>query len=112
MDCPLVMPGLLKVLIEGARGLPPPAAAAGGQPFYLLECGAARSRSRAAAAGGGAPVWNTAHKFALSNEVAVRVVIKDEATKAVIGEAAIDLTRCASIKIDAAHQHPICSGAV
>ncbi|KAI8473508.1 MAG: hypothetical protein J3K34DRAFT_410948 [Monoraphidium minutum] len=91
----MVMPGLLKVLIEGARDLENLVTAGEQEPFYTLECGGQRCRSKPARGAGTAPVWNTAHKFGLTDEVAMRAVIKDEVTKAVIGEAIIDLSRWA-----------------
>ncbi|KAI8476379.1 MAG: hypothetical protein J3K34DRAFT_516533 [Monoraphidium minutum] len=89
-----VMPGIVKVLVEGAKNLDNLVESGAQQPYYVLSCGAQRSRSKVAAAGTPAsPKWNTAHKFALSNEMIMRVTIKDEVTKGVIGEALIDLTK-------------------
>jgi hypothetical protein len=94
----MVTPGMLKVLIEGAASLDSLVSVGQQRPFYVIECGAQRSRSKMAAGGAAtSPVWNTAHKFALSNEVAIKVVIKDDVTKGVIGEAAIDLMRCVCV---------------
>lgn len=94
MAAELVMPGMLKVLIEGASDLAPRAASAHLEPFYVLQCGAQRCRSKAASRGTGCnPAWSTAHKFALSNEMVMRVTIKDEASKESLGEALIDLSR-------------------
>jgi carbamoylphosphate synthase large subunit len=90
----MVVPGMLKVLIEGARDVESLVTMGQQEPYYVLEVGAQRSRSKAAPHGTGtSPIWNTAHKFALSNEVALKVTLKDEITKGVIGEAVIDLTR-------------------
>jgi hypothetical protein len=88
-----LLPGMLKVLVEGATDLE--AVGPRQQPFYILECGTQRSRSKAAAEGTAAdPVWRKAHKFALtSNDMVMRVTIKDEATRAVIGDGLIDLSR-------------------
>ncbi|KIY98501.1 hypothetical protein MNEG_9459, partial [Monoraphidium neglectum] len=87
-----VMPGVLKVLIEGARDtdVVAPGGAEQQHPFYVLECGNQRSRSKPAR--GAHPVWNVAHKFALANEMMMRLTLKDDGTKAVIGEALIDLS--------------------
>ena len=88
----LVRPGLLKILVEGARGLESLVTAGRQAPYYVLECGAQRCRSKPAGAGTGTdPVWKTAHKFALSGETAVRVTVKDDVTKGVVGQAVIDL---------------------
>lgn len=94
----MVLPGLLKVLVESASDLESLVTVGAQQPFYVLEVGSQRSRSKPAppAAGGGSgtnPVWNTAHKFALTNEVVLKVTIKDDVTKGVIGEAYLDLMR-------------------
>jgi hypothetical protein len=88
---------MLKVLIVGAHDLENVAPdGAEQQPFYILECGAQRSRSKAARRGGcTSPEWHTAHRFAVSDEVAVNAVIKDELTKELIGEGSIDLERWA-----------------
>lgn len=89
-----VMPGLLKVLIEGAHGLDNLVPGGQQHPYYVLQCGAWKSRSKAAAHGTGThPVWHSAHKFELSNEVVMKIIVKDEVTKGVIGEALIDLAR-------------------
>lgn len=89
-----VMPGVMKVLIEGARDLENLVTMGHQQPFYILECGTQKSRSKVATQGTGtSPIWNTAHKFALSNEMLMKVTIKDDVTKGVIGEALIDIGR-------------------
>jgi hypothetical protein len=90
------VPGMMKVLIEGAQDLDDVSQPGGPpqQPFYVLECGNQRSRSRPAASGGPhGPAFNTAHKFALTSEVLMRVAVRDDVTKELIGEGLIDLGR-------------------
>jgi len=88
-----LLPGMLKVLVEGATDLEP--LSNNQQPFYVLECGAQRSRSKVAANGTQtSPIWLKAHKFAItSNDMVMRVTIKDEVTRAVIGDGLVDLSR-------------------
>lgn len=89
-----LVPGMMKVLIEGAKDLENLVSSGEQQPFYILECGAQRSRSKVSAHGGGlSPAWNTAHKFALTTELVMKVTVKDESTRGVIGTALIDLGR-------------------
>uniref|UniRef100_A0A383V6C0 C2 domain-containing protein n=1 Tax=Tetradesmus obliquus TaxID=3088 RepID=A0A383V6C0_TETOB len=63
------------------------------QPYYILECGNQRSRSKPCLDSGTNPTWNTAHKFNITDEVAVLAVIKDEGTKGIIGQGMIELPR-------------------
>jgi hypothetical protein len=93
----LSVPGTLKILVIGAEGLDHALATPGAaqqQPYYVVECGRQRSRSKPCTDSATAPVWNTAHKFELGDETAAVAVIKDEASRAVLGEALIDLSRC------------------
>ncbi|KAF8072924.1 mapkbp1 [Scenedesmus sp. PABB004] len=87
------MKGELKILIVGAAGLDRLVSVGEQAPYYVLEVGHQRSRSKPAAGGDGtAPVWNTAHKFAVDDELAVVAVIKDDVTKGVIGQGLIELS--------------------
>lgn len=86
-----MVPGLLKVLIVGADNLDRLTTVGQQQPYYILECGQQRSKSKTS--DGCNPVWNSAHKFSLAEEEAAVVIIKDEVTKGIIGQAIIDLTR-------------------
>lgn len=51
--------------LQGARDLESLVSVGQQQPYYILECGQQRSRSKPCASSGTNPVWNTAHKFAL-----------------------------------------------
>jgi hypothetical protein len=88
--------GQLKILIVGANDLDRIVTASQQQPYYILECGNQRSRSKPCLDSGTNPTWNTAHKFNITDEVAVLAVIKDEGTKGVIGQGMIELPRCAA----------------
>jgi C2 domain len=69
------------------------------QPYYVLECGHQRSRSKPSSTGEGVhPVWNTAHRFVLTDEMKINAVIKDDVTKALIGQGVIELARCERIR--------------
>eukprot|EP00775_Hariotina_reticulata_P013700 gene13700-13822_t len=70
------------------------------QPYYILECGQQRSRSKTCLRDGCNPVWNSAHKFSLSIEEAALVIIKDEVTKGIIGQGVIDLARARQVGKD------------
>jgi hypothetical protein len=99
--------GQLKILIVGADELDTIVTAGHQQPYYILECGNQRCRSKPCLDSGTNPTWNTAHKFNITDEVAVLAVIKDETTKGVIGQGMIELPRCAvhpSLTSLAAHQ--------
>lgn len=85
--------GALKILIVGADGLDKLVTVGGQQPYYILECGQQRSRSKPCVGDSCNPTWNTAHKFNLTEEVEVLATIKDEVTKGIIGQGAIDLSR-------------------
>lgn len=87
--------GQLKILIVGAHDLDRIVTADQQQPYYILECGNQRSRSKPCLDSGTNPTWNTAHKFNITDEVAVLAVIKDEGTKGVIGQGMIELPRYA-----------------
>lgn len=89
----MLTPGTLKVLIAGANDLDKLVTVGEQRPYYVLECGQQRSRSKACAENGCNPVWNTAHKFNLNQEAGVVAIIKDEVTKGVIGQGVIELTR-------------------
>jgi hypothetical protein len=90
--------GSLKVLIQGARDLLDVNPSGPQRPYFVLTCGEQCVRSRAAEGGTPtAPRWGAAHRFALTGEEAVvAVVLRDEAGGAIIGEALIDLERCAA----------------
>jgi hypothetical protein len=87
--------GQLKILIVGADDLDRIVTAGQQQPYYILECGNQRCRSKPCLDSGINPTWNTAHKFNITDEVAVLAVLKDETTKGVIGQGMIELPRCA-----------------
>jgi hypothetical protein len=89
----LSAPGTLKILVIGAEGLDRVTSVGEQQPYYIIECGRQRSRSKPCLTSGTAPHWNTAHKFELLDETAAVAVIKDEGSKAVIAEGLIDLSR-------------------
>lgn len=93
----LSTPGTLKILVIGAESLDTIVTAATQQPYYIIECGKQRSRSKPCLNNGSNPHWNTAHKFELLDETAAVAVIKDEATKGIIAEGLIDLSRCVSV---------------
>lgn len=86
--------GVLKILIVGADSLDKIVTAGQQQPYYILECGNQRSRSKPCLDSGIHPTWNTAHKFNIADEVQVLAVIKDEVTKGIIGQGVIELPRC------------------
>lgn len=90
----LSAPGTLKILVVGAEDLDQVVAFGQQQPYYIIECGKQRSRSKPCLTSGTSPQWNTAHKFELFDETAAVAVIKDETTKALIAEGLIDLSRC------------------
>jgi hypothetical protein len=89
----LSTPGTLKILVIGAESLDTIVTAGTQQPYYIIECGKQRSRSKPCLNNGSNPHWNTAHKFELLDETAAVAVIKDEATKGIIAEGLIDLSR-------------------
>jgi Ca2+-dependent lipid-binding protein len=90
----LSTPGTLKILVIGAENLEKIVTAGTQQPYYIIECGKQRSRSKPCLQNGTNPHWNTAHKFELLDETAAVAVIKDEMTKGIIAEGLIDLSRC------------------
>jgi Ca2+-dependent lipid-binding protein len=90
----LSTPGTLKILVIGAEELDKIVTAGVQQPYYIIECGKQRSRSKPCLQNGTNPHWNTAHKFELLDETAAVAVIKDEMTKGIIAEGLIDLSRC------------------
>jgi len=90
----MMVPGFLKILVVGGHDLDRLTTVGEQQPYYILECGQQRSRSKTCLRDGCNPVWNSAHKFSLSIEEAALVIIKDEVTKGIIGQGVIDLTRC------------------
>lgn len=90
----LSTPGTLKILVIGAEHLEKVVTAGTQQPYYIIECGKQRSRSKPCLQNGTNPHWNTAHKFELLDETAAVAVIKDEMTKGIIAEGLIDLSRC------------------
>ena len=85
------VPGALKILIVGAEDLDKLVTVGEQEPYYLLECGQQRSKSKPCRDNGRNPKWNTAHKFTLKDEMVAKVIIKDDVTKGIIGEALIDL---------------------
>lgn len=91
----MAVPGQLKLLMVGAEGLDVIVTSGQQQPFYQLLVGQQRSVKGKPASSSTSPVWNTAHKFALTDEPLVLVAIKDETTRGIIAEGAIDLARCA-----------------
>jgi hypothetical protein len=70
---PPLPPGILKVLVVGATGLDSLVSVGEQRPYYILEVGEQRSRSKPCATSGTRPVWNTAHKFTLDREVFAKV---------------------------------------
>lgn len=63
----LLAAGELKVLVDKASDLEQ--VVSNQQPYYVLECGPQRCRSRVAPVGGAAaPQWRRAHRFALSGD--------------------------------------------
>lgn len=90
----LSTPGTLKILVIGAENLDRIVNNGQQQPYYIIECGKQRSRSKPCLDSGTNPHWNTAHKFELFDETAAVAVIKDEMTKGIIAEGLIDLSRC------------------
>lgn len=87
-------PGQLKILVQGAQDLDTLVTVGEQQPYYILEVGSQRSKSKPCRDNGRSPIWNTAHKFDLQEEMMAKVIIKDDVTKGIIGEALIDLSRC------------------
>eukprot|EP00879_Flechtneria_rotunda_P003417 GHRR01003645.1.p1 GENE.GHRR01003645.1~~GHRR01003645.1.p1 ORF type:complete len:678 (+),score=311.46 GHRR01003645.1:524-2557(+) len=87
------MAGTLKVLIVGAENLDRLVTVGEQQPYYLLEYGQQRSRSKPCIQDGCNPMWNTAHKFYIADGSPILAVIKDAVAKGVLGETAIDHTR-------------------
>ncbi len=63
MDAHHIRPGVLKILVQGARNLDSLVTVGEQQPYYILECGAQRSRAKPCLTSGRNPVWNTAHKW-------------------------------------------------
>lgn len=84
-------PGQLKILVHSARDLESLVTVGEQQPYYILEVGGHRSRSKPCLESGRNPVWNTAHKFDVADEEMGKITIKDEVTKGVIGEASFPL---------------------
>ncbi|KAF6266676.1 hypothetical protein COO60DRAFT_8900 [Scenedesmus sp. NREL 46B-D3] len=85
--------GQLKILIVGADELDRIVTVGQQQPYYVLECGNQRCRSKPCLDSGTHPTWNTAHKFNITDEKAVLAVIKADVSKGVIGQGLIDLPR-------------------
>lgn len=70
---PPLPPGTLKMLVQGATGLDSLVTVGSQEPYYILEVGDQRSRSKPCQASGVDPIWNTAHKFSLSGEPFAKV---------------------------------------
>lgn len=90
---PTAARGTLKILIEGAREIASIVSIGEQHPYYLLECGQHKVKSKPCRSDGRNPVWTVAHKFQVTDEMVVKVVLKDDGTKGIIGEALIDLER-------------------
>jgi hypothetical protein len=90
-------PGTLKVLMHSAKNLASLVTLGEQQPYYIIECGFQKIRSKPCLESGTNPVWKTAHKFELIRETAISITIKDEITKGVIGEADVDLREARTV---------------
>lgn len=62
------------------------------QPYYILECGSSKTRSKCSLDDGRNPIWSMAHKFDITFETEAKLIVKDEITKGIIGECTVDLT--------------------
>lgn len=89
----MFVPGALKILIVGANGLDKLVTVGEQQPYYVLECGQQRSRSKPCVGSGCDPTWTSAHKFNLTEEVGIAASVRDEVTKGIIGQGVIELAK-------------------